>query len=338
MVMSRTPKLIPLLLIIALSIGVVAAQAITWTSPTYAFYGAAGTGPIFFASSFECTNGSWGGNLIRFTDFNMAGAGNFGYIGFGGQAGLNTTIQEVVPSDHILMQCVGTGQNFTIYLPTQYVMNVTNAAAWGYNNTTKMLKIDTISGTTSITISFTIGGTTPTVFYIPQWFVDQGGAFFGISSVFTSISSVMAAFVVGFTNSVTYIVSFIGTIITSIYFVAGSIYFWFSRMSLLIIQIVTIIGNILDGSSTVQTGLGNIWTFLNFSAWLDLVPLIAFITWIDSIPVRSRKTGRGQMEIMIGDIQVVMYLVDTVWGWSWTIFNFVFGVVMQFVSLMWSLI
>jgi hypothetical protein len=337
--MNRLSLLAPLIILMVLTGTVAAAYAIDWTSPSYAFYGADGTGPIYFSVSFESTNGTWTGGLIVFSHFNMGGAGDFGTIGFAGELGLSTTIREIVPDDHILMQTVAaTTKNFTIYLPTEYVMNVTNSAAWTWNNSSKMLKLTAPAGTAQIQVDFTESSDTPTVFYVPQWFVDQGGSFFGIAGFFTEIQKVMTAFTTFFLTSVANIVSLITVIMMSVIFYTTSVLYWFVKMAAFFISLITIIGDFLNGTRVIDSSIGNVWVFLNFNAWVDFVPVMVFILWWSGLPGRSKKTGRGWGELIISDLQTVMYLVDLAWNWSWTIFNFVYGFVMQFVGLVWSLV
>ncbi len=65
---------------------------------------------------------------------------------------------------------------------------------------------------------------------------------------------------------------------------------------------------------------------------------IGFASWFGSLEVRARRGGGNMFSVLTGDVQTAMWWVDLVWGWSWTVFNFVYGVIMQFVSLLWGLI
>jgi hypothetical protein len=66
--------------------------------------------------------------------------------------------------------------------------------------------------------------------------------------------------------------------------------------------------------------------------------VIGFASWMGSLPVRAKRSGGNMFSLLTGDIQTAMWYVDLVWGWSWTVFSFVYGIVMQFVSLLWGLI
>lgn len=109
--MSRTPKLIPLLLIICLSISAVAAQALTWTLPTYPFYASnPWHGAMYFNSGFTATNGSWIGGLLAFTNWTYAGGSMFvNTVGFSASNDTTMTLLEAVPTDHILLQSNSVG-------------------------------------------------------------------------------------------------------------------------------------------------------------------------------------------------------------------------------------
>ena len=329
--------LAPLIIMMMLG-GVASAYALTWTAPTYPFYGAGG-GAMYFYQGMTATNGSWIGGILCFTDFNYALAGAFNdTVGFDAQNGTTMILLEAIPTDHILIQTNGfdTYRNVTLYLPGNNVVNVTNAAAWTWNNATSLLNVTTPMGIANINISFILGGTTPTIFYIPQWFLNQGGAYFGVTNFFAQLLSVMAAFVAWFTSAISNIITLIYWIMTGVVFIASQVITWFGRIIAFFVNLLTIIGSFFDGTYT--SGLPNLWTIFNVSQWIDFVPIIGFILWFDSLYRRKRKTGQGVIEIFIGDAQKVMYVVEQVWNWSWIVFNFVVNTVMTFVSLLWGLI
>ena len=338
----KSRLLAPLIIITLMLSGVAVAFAPTWVSPTYPFYGGGG-GAIYFNSGFTATNGSWIGQFIAFTGFNYAGAGAFGAtVGFDADIDTTMTLLEAVPLDHILLNTnsVGATRNVTLWLQGCNVVNVTNAASWHWSNVTYILKITTPIGLTNINISFIAGGGggTPTTFYIPQWFLNQGGAFFGIADLFTNLMSVMGAFVVWFTTSVSNVVALIFSIASIVFFVGGSVIYWFGLFVTFWMGLFGAIGNILNGTSSITTGLGDMWSYFGVATWIGFIPLVVTVAWFDSVPKRAKRSGQGEIQIIIADIQIIMYVVGTVWEWSFTIFTFVFNTVMTFVSLVWSLI
>lgn len=337
--MSRAPKLLPLLTIMILAVSVVAAQALTWTFPTYPFYASTTEhGAMYFQQGMTATNGSWIGGLLAFTDWNYAAGGAFNHtVGFAAQNDTTMTFLEAIATDHILIQTnrVGALANVTLWLQGCNVVNVTNAVAYTWDNSTYLLEITAPMGLANINIALVPGGgSMPTIFFIPQWFVDQGGAFFGVANFFSQLMAVMTAFVAWFLLSVSAIVSLIWAIMTIVLFVGGAVIYWFTAFVTFWVQLFTVIGGLFDGT----TGPIDIITSFNVAAWLNIVPIISTMMWYDSIINRMRKSGTPTIDILVGDIQRIMYIVGVVWEWTWLIFNFVYGVVMQFVSLLWGLI
>lgn len=336
--MGRPLKLLPLLTLV-LVCSVVAAQAITWTSPTFPFYGSAGTGPIYFASSFQCTNGSWSGGLIRFTDFNYAGSGNFGTWGIGADAGVSISVLEMAPDTYALMTFTNVAAgNATLWFPALQVVNCTNAAAYTWDNATKLLELQSPAGGAQITISFTTSGAMPSIFIIPQWFVDQGGVFFGVTGFFTSLMTVMSSFVAWFASAILNVVDLIYWIMMGVVTIASFIITWFGRGITFMIRLFTAVGSIFDRANTTVAPYSEVIAILFSADGLSLAFVIGFASWFGGLSVRASRGGSNMFSVLTGDVQVVMYWVGLVWEWSWTVFNFVYGVVMQFVSLLWGLI
>lgn len=334
--MGRPLKLLPLFTLALLLSSVVAAYAITWTDPTYAFYGSAGTGPIYFEESFEATAGYWTGGCVVFSDFNMASAGVFGTIGFSAELGVSLNILSVIPTDSVTLEFTsGAGGNFTVYMPSAIAYNVTGVTAWNYDSG-YMEALVPAGASVEVVISLLEGSTT--LFIIPQWFVDQGGAFFGVADFFTNVTSVMAAFVVWFTTSISNVISLIYYVMTGVVSVAGFIITWFGRGITFMITLFTTVGGIFTTASTTVAPYKEVIDLIFSADGLMLAFIIGFGTWFGSLSARAKRSGGNLFTVLTGDIQTAMWYVDLVWGWSWTVFNFVYGIIMQFVSLLWGLI
>jgi len=165
----------------------------------------------------------------------------------------------------------------------------------------------------------TTGATFPFVDFLGNAF-----AFFGLVGAVTgTIYGMIFDFATWFGTSATMMVDLITTIITFIFFVGGFVISWFTRITTTLINLLTFIGSLFDG--TFIPGSPNIWVLFNVSAWIDAAPIIIIILWLDSISKRHHTTGRSDIEIMVGDIQIVSYLVGEVWQWTYTVFNFVWG-------------
>ena len=161
--------------------------------------------------------------------------------------------------------------------------------------------------------------------------IDQAFAYYGLAVA--NILAVLTAFVVYFASSATAMISLIASIMTAVIFVAGSLIYWLNLFVNFFVGLFTAIGNILNGTSTIVTGLGDMWAYFGFATWASAVPVFAFILWVSSVSSRTAKSGRSNIEIMVGDLQIVTYLVDLVWNWAYTVFNFVVNIIMQFLSV-----
>lgn len=161
--------------------------------------------------------------------------------------------------------------------------------------------------------------------------IDQAFAYYGLAVA--NILAVLTAFVVYFASSATAMISLIASIMTAVIFVAGSLIYWLNLFVNFFVSLITIIGDVIDGTSSISTGLGDMWAYFGFATWASAVPVFAFIFWVSSVSSRTAKSGRSNIEIMVGDLQIVTYLVDLVWGWAYTVFNFVVNIIMQFLSV-----
>jgi hypothetical protein len=243
---------------------------------------------------------------------------------------------EAGPGDHILLQTnsVGADRNVTVWLQGQNVYNVTNVDAWTWDNATYRLEIQTSVALAQVNIALIAGGGPGTgiSFIIPAWFVDLGGDIWGIPHLFSELTKVMAAFVVFFLDSVINIVALISSIVTIVFFVGGAVIYWFASFVSFWIDLFGHIGDLFDGT----TGPINIIASFNVMSWLNIIPPIATMMWYDSILDRMRKSGQPTIDILVGDIQRILFIVGTVWEWSWLIFNFVWGIASYFLSLLWN--
>lgn len=162
--------------------------------------------------------------------------------------------------------------------------------------------------------------------------VNEGFTFFGLTgAVLGQIVPTITAFATWFADSATAIINMVSATMTLIIFVSGTVTAWFTRMVNTVVNICTIVGSLFDGTYTA--GMIDLWTVFKVSTWIDVVPIIAFMWWIDNIPRRAKSEGISQVERVIRDIQIVSYVVGEVWNWSFTVFNFVANMVMTFVGV-----
>ncbi len=156
--------------------------------------------------------------------------------------------------------------------------------------------------------------------------VQQGFAYWG--TTFATVNTVITAFATWFTQSATAVVDMITGLLTLIFYLAGTITSWVGRMASFFVNLFTFINTIFDGT----IGGHNIWTEFNVSAWIDIIPVIAFIIWFGGIPLRARRGGVSELEILVRDLQIASWIIGEVWNWTFTVFNTVVNLVMTFVG------
>ena len=99
------------------------------------------------------------------------------------------------------------------------------------------------------------------------------------------------------------------------------------------LQLATIVSKILDGT---QTGIGtliDIWDYIGYSSWSQVVPLFMLIAWWNSLDHRARKTGLGWISVFWGDLNIMLGVVSFVFDWSWRLINWIIDWVFRFVSV-----
>jgi hypothetical protein len=173
--------------------------------------------------------------------------------------------------------------------------------------------------------------TTTASFYvvdqIKQAFELYGVAWSTIPAMLTGIASYWG-------TAAASVLSFFINIIIFVNFCAGSVIYWLNLFVSFFIQLFTICGDVIDGSATVSTGLGNMWELIGFATWASFVPVVIFIIWWSGLSVRSKKSGRSELELIVGDLQVVSYIVGEVFNWSYQVFNFMVNMLISLAGLL----
>ena len=156
--------------------------------------------------------------------------------------------------------------------------------------------------------------------------VQQGFAYWG--TTFATVNTVITAFATWFTDSATAIIDMVTGMLTLIIYIAGTVTSWVARMANFFVNLLTFINTIFDGT----IGGHNIWTEFNIAALIDIIPVIAFIIWFGGIPLRARRGGVSELEILVRDLQIASWIIGEVWNWTFTVFNTVVNLVMTFVG------
>ena len=173
--------------------------------------------------------------------------------------------------------------------------------------------------------------TTTASFYV----VDQIKQAFDLYGVaWSTIPNMLTSIATYWTDAASSVLSFFVNIITFVNLCAGSVIYWLNLFVSFFVQLFTICGNIIQGTATVSTGLGNMWELIGFATWAALVPIVIFVFWYGGIDERSSKAGKGEIEVMVGDLQIVSYLVGEMFNWSYLVFNFVVNMLISLASLL----
>lgn len=160
--------------------------------------------------------------------------------------------------------------------------------------------------------------------------VNEGFSFFGLAGNVTGVIIPTITNLAGwFTESATAVVDMTTGVLTLIFYISGTVTAWVARMANFFVNLLTNINRVFDGT----IGGHNVWTEFNVSAWIDFIPVIAFVVWFGGLPQRSKRAGVSSLEVLIRDLQIASYIVGEVWNWSFTLFNFIVNSVMTFVSV-----
>jgi len=163
-------------------------------------------------------------------------------------------------------------------------------------------------------------------FAIPSQ-ISQGFTLFGVD--LAQVYLTITAFTGWFTQSATAIRDMVVGLFTLIFYLAGTITSWVTRVATFFVALFTAINNVAHG-----TGGGTDWfAAFNVSAWIDVIPVFAFIIWFDGLSRRARRMGVGALEVAIRDLQVASYIIGEIWNWSFTVFNFVVNMILTFVGI-----
>ncbi len=101
------------------------------------------------------------------------------------------------------------------------------------------------------------------------------------------------------------------------------------------IDLGILVGNILDGTASVMTGIDGIWSIIgNMDALIQFMPVLLTVYWFDSIDKRARRVGGGWMSFFIGDLQMVSWVLSFLVEWFSRVIEFVINRVMQFINIL----
>lgn len=156
--------------------------------------------------------------------------------------------------------------------------------------------------------------------------------FTGLVGIVTAIQSVITAFSAWFLQSVAAIISLIYWVMMAVIYASSSVIFWLGQFVPAVINVFTIIGAMIDGSGAIVTGLGDLWGYFGFSQWLTIIPIFGIWYWVAGLAWRVKRSGRGTIDVIVGDLQVVAWIVGEVWGWVYLVFNAVVNLVFTLIS------
>jgi len=159
-----------------------------------------------------------------------------------------------------------------------------------------------------------------TEFYLSA-LIEDAFAVFGILDYLANATAYGTALGAFFVDSITNITQLIVQQFLLILGIFGFFIDWYTRMMSLATNIGNIVTGLFDGTGAIVWGAGNFWDYINFSAWIDLVPVVLFIWWVESIA--KRGTTQGEATVFLGDMQTVM----NVTSWFLSMFGLIINTV-----------
>jgi len=155
---------------------------------------------------------------------------------------------------------------------------------------------------------------------------------YGILNFFTTIDAMLTSISAFFVDSITLIVDST-TLLFRFVIGAGTFFLdWGNRVATIVLLIISTVLGILDGTGSVTSGLGNIWTFFSVGDWIDFIPICIVISWLLSLDSRQKQTGQSYVLIALNDIQIGYGLLSIITSVAWNTFNFVIDIVMRFMD------
>lgn len=162
--------------------------------------------------------------------------------------------------------------------------------------------------------------TTIPAFYLSQ-LIDQAFSTFGILDYIVNATAYGTALGSYFIDSITNIMTLITQQFLLVLGVFDFFIDWYTRMVSLVISIGNAVTGLLDGTGDITTGLGNVWDWISFGDWIDVVPVFFFIWWVDSITVRGER--QGEITVFFGDLSTIF----NVTSWLLSMFSLVINTV-----------
>ena len=159
-----------------------------------------------------------------------------------------------------------------------------------------------------------------TEFYLSALIEDAFEAF-GILEYLSNATAYATALGAYFVESITNITQLIVQQFLLILGIFNFFIDWYTRMMSLVTSIGNAVTGLLDGTGTITTGLGNVWTWISFGAWIDIVPVFLFIWWVDSITKRGER--QGEITVFFGDMSTVF----NVTSWFLSMFGLIINTV-----------
>ena len=149
-------------------------------------------------------------------------SGIFGTVGFGADPTVAVLVKEVIPDSliHVNIQSVDGGE-FRVYTPGKAPLNVTGATSWTYNGLYSVIVMPAGSVNVEVYVLYTT--TNEVTYYIPEWLINAFGFLTGLTNVVTNMIALLKVFTTYLTTSIANVTTFIGSIMTFIFFFAGGV-------------------------------------------------------------------------------------------------------------------
>jgi hypothetical protein len=162
--------------------------------------------------------------------------------------------------------------------------------------------------------------------------ISQAFAMFGLPNYLANLQAALLSFSAYFASALSFYVSAIVQIVSFIVFGAGVVIYWITTFIYIITYVITVANNLLHGVGYIAgTGL-NWWTTFVTTDNMLFVAIFLFILWFDALSIRASRQGVSYLERMVGDAQMIIYLLGYVTSIAFALVSFIIDIITRFVQ------
>lgn len=135
--------------------------------------------------------------------------------------------------------------------------------------------------------------------------------FWGIADMLTDITAYMNGLVTYWSAALTnFFLMFIEQMRLILAFFGAFVKF-FTNIVDQMLTLWDLFYSFINGTSgIIDLGIGNFWDFIAFATWESAFYLFLIVFWVDAVEGRARRTGRGEIAIILQDINQAINLTS----------------------------